>query len=196
MTHRRSSGICSFPSAFFCNLSNMWCDLNVLKSRIKLPLWEKQRFLNLNQSDINRAFVVISLQFPASSWMLTSAMLQQLPQQPWVLTSFLWDSLKASSDDVIILLQFVIKPVPPPQLANQLGRLQARAIFHLLDDWLQLLRGWKTQSSVLIQGHNNTKTHLNDGFSQVDHIHRRTSRFQNRCTGAFVQALSPFYDAW
>lgn len=69
-------------------------------------------------------------------------------KQLQVLTSFLWNSLQTRCDDVIVLLQFVVKSVPPPQLANQLSRLQAGAIFDLLDDGLQFLRSWKHRHHV------------------------------------------------
>lgn len=68
-----------------------------------------------------------------------------------ILTPFLWDSLETSRDDVVVLLQLVAKSVPSPQLADQLGRLQARTIFDLLDDWLQLLRGWNSTHAERFQ---------------------------------------------
>lgn len=57
------------------------------------------------------------------------------------LTSFLRDRLQTGSDDVVVLLQLVAQSVPPPQLADQFGRLQCSAILDLLDDGTQLFRG-------------------------------------------------------
>lgn len=57
------------------------------------------------------------------------------------LTSFLRDRLQAGRDDVVVLLQLVAQSVPPPQLADQLGRLQRSTILHFLDDGTKLLKG-------------------------------------------------------
>lgn len=51
--------------------------------------------------------------------------------------------MKAGGDDVVVLLQFVHQSVSPPQLANQLGRLDARAVLDLLDDGAELFGLWR-----------------------------------------------------
>lgn len=56
------------------------------------------------------------------------------------LTSLLGHGLEARRDDVIVLLALVDQPVPPLQLPQQLGGLQAGAVLHLLDDGAQLLQ--------------------------------------------------------
>lgn len=57
------------------------------------------------------------------------------------LTSFLRDRLQTSSDDVVVPLQLVAQSVPPPQLADEFGRLQSSSILDLLDDGTQLFWG-------------------------------------------------------
>lgn len=53
--------------------------------------------------------------------------------QRHALTSLLRRGLEARCDDVVVLLQLVVKAVSPPQLADQFGRLQTAAVLDLLD---------------------------------------------------------------